>query len=112
MSENIQSNDGLSFIVPTDVSDPEQVSKMANRVIDKFKRIDFLINNAGTSYVGEVNDEDFTNNLKKMLNIDYLGTVNVTKAVLPIMLQRNSGHILNMSSVVGFKSICKIHRIF
>ena len=107
VGEDIRSIGGVSFHVPTDISDQKKVAKMVNRVIDKFGRIDFLINNAGTSYVGEVKDEDFTINLEKMLTVDFLGTVNVTKAILPVMLRQNSGYILNMSSVVGLKSFAR-----
>jgi len=92
------------LVVPTDVSSPEQVRGMVGQVISKYGTIDVLFNNAGSSYVGQVEDDDFAANAKKMMDADYFGTVNVTKDVLPVMKRRGLGHIMNMSSVVGRKA--------
>jgi len=92
------------LVVPADVSSPEQVRGMVEQVISKYGTIDVLFNNAGSSYVGRVEDDDFAANAKKMMDADYFGTVNVTKEVLPVMKRQGSGHIMNMSSVVGRKA--------
>ncbi|MCH8013342.1 MAG: SDR family oxidoreductase [Candidatus Dadabacteria bacterium] len=67
-------------------------------------RIDILFNNTGSSYVGRIEDENFVENAKKMIDTDYFGTVYTTKEVLPVMQKQGSGHIMNMSSVVGRKA--------
>ena len=95
------------LIIPTDISDQKQVAIMVSQVLDEHGRIDVLFNNAGASFVGEVAQHDFTENLKKMIDVDFLGTVHVTKAVLPILKKQNNGHIINMSSVVGKKAFPK-----
>ena len=92
------------LVIPTDVSSAEQVSSMVNQAVKQYGVIDILFNNAGSSYVGRVEDGDFTENAKKMMDADYFGTVNVTTEVLPIMKRQGSGHIMNMSSVVGKKA--------
>ena len=92
------------LVVPADVSSPVQVRGMVEQVVSKYGRVDVLFNNAGSSYVGRVEDDDFAVNAKKMMDADYFGTVNVTKDVLPVMKRRGSGHIMNMSSVVGRKA--------
>jgi len=92
------------MVIPTDVSKQDQVNYMVLQVINRFGRIDYLFNNAGSSYVGKVEDTDFIENTKKMFEVDYLGTVYTTKAVLPHMKKQGSGHIMNMSSVVGRKA--------
>lgn len=92
------------LVVPADVSSPEQVRGMVGQVISKYGTIDVLFNNAGSSYVGRVEDDDFAANAKKMMDADYFGTVNVTKDVLPVMKRQGLGHIMNMSSVVGRKA--------
>lgn len=77
---------------------------MVADVVAEYGRIDILFNNAGTSMVGRVDGEDFVDNTRKMFEVDYLGTVQVLKEVLPVMKRQRSGHIMNMSSVVGRKA--------
>jgi len=77
---------------------------MVNEAVSKYGGIDVLFNNAGSSYVGSVEDKDFAGNAKKMMDVDYFGTVNVTTEILPVMKRKGSGHIMNMSSVVGKKA--------
>ncbi len=107
VSESIQSKGGSSLIIPTDVSDQNQVKQMVDQVVHKFGRIDVLVSNAGSSYLGKVEDHDFVDNLRHMMETDYFGTVFCVKAVLPIMQQQGFGHIVAMSSVVGLKSFAK-----
>jgi len=92
------------IVIPTDVSLVAEVNNMVSQVISRFGRIDYLFNNAGSSYVGKVDQDDFIENVKKMFDVDYLGTVYTTRAVLPHMKKQGSGHIMNMSSVVGKKA--------
>ena len=92
------------LVIPTDVSSPEQVNEMVKRVVSEYGSIDILFNNAGSSYVGRIEDKDFVDNVKRMMDVDYFGTVYTTKEVLPIMQKQESGHVMNMSSVVGRKA--------
>jgi len=107
VSEELQQYTNEVMVIPTDVSNQDQVNEMVSQVISRFGRIDYLFNNAGSSYVGSVEDSDFIENTKKMFEVDYLGTVYATKAVLPHMKKQGSGHIMNMSSVVGRKAFPK-----
>lgn len=104
VAEEIKPLNPSVLVLPTDVSLPEQVSSMVNEVVSRFGSIDVLFNNAGSSYVGRVEDPGFAENAKKMMDADYFGTVNVTTEVLPVMKRQGSGHIMNMSSVVGKKA--------
>ena len=91
-------------VVATDVSDTEQVQQMVKTVLSEFGRIDVLFNNAGSSFVGRVEDSNFLENTREMMEVDYFGTIIVTKEILPIMKEQGEGHIMNMSSVVGRKA--------
>jgi len=92
------------LVVPTDISLRGQVHEMVEKVLSEFGRIDVLFNNAGSAYVGRIEDENFIENTKKMIDVDYFGTVYTTKDVLSVMQKQGSGHIMNMSSVVGRKA--------
>ncbi len=92
------------LVVPTDVSVREQVQHLVDRTVKEFERIDILFNNAGNAYVGPLDKGRFVDDLNKMLAVSFYGTLYATRAVLPIMKRQGSGHIVNMSSVVGRKA--------
>lgn len=91
-------------VVATDVSLQNSVRNMVEKVMSEYGRVDILFNNAGRAFVGPVNHEKFVEDTKKMIEVDFFGTVYCTKEVLPIMKKQGSGHIINMSSVVGRKA--------
>ena len=89
-----------STVMTCDVSAPEQVREMVERVLSQFGKIDILINNAGFgAYQSFV--ESSIDAIESMLRTNYLGTVYCTKEVLPSMIAKQSGHIANISSVAG-----------
>jgi short-subunit dehydrogenase len=88
------------MILPLDVTDFDQVKRVAQQAIEAYDGIDYLINNAGISQRAFVKDTQLEVD-QKIMNVNFLGTVAVTKAVLPSMLQRQKGHIVAISSVVG-----------
>ncbi len=104
VASQIKLNGGTTFVIPTDITLPEKVEEMVAEVVRQFGQIDILFNNAGSSFVGKVTDATFVENLQKMIDLDLMGTVYCTRAVLPIMKKQNKGHIVNMSSVVGKKA--------
>lgn len=93
-----------ALVLPTDVSSREQVKDTVKKAVSNYGRIDVLFNNAGSSEVGLIEDKNFVEKVKKMFEVDFLGTVYFTKEALPIMKKQGSGHIMNMSSVVGRKA--------
>ncbi len=92
------------LVIPTDISLPNSVHTMVEKVVGKYGRIDILLNNAGVAFVGRIEDDRFVEDTKKMMEVDFFGTVYCTKEVLPIMQRQSRGHIVNMSSVVGRKA--------
>jgi len=84
--------------IPCDITDKEQVQVMVNKGIEKFGRIDVLINNAGIYQFN--NFEDITEEeLNSMYQVNVKGILLCSQAVLPIMLKQNSGKILNILSI-------------
>ncbi len=91
-------------VVATDVSLQDSVHNMVENVMKQYWRVDILFNNAGGAFVGPINHEKFVENTKEMMAVGFYGAVHCTREVLPIMQRQGSGHIVNMSSVVGRKA--------
>ena len=87
--------------VKMDVTDREEVKRVVSEILEKEGQIDILINNAGitkdTLFI-RMKDEDWDSVIDTNLN----GVYNVTRAVVPAMVKKRSGNIINISSVVGF----------
>ncbi len=83
-----------------DVTDKESIAKMVSGVMAKWGRIDTLVNNAGIvqdAQFKKMTDEQF----ERVIDVNLKGVYHCTKAVVDIMLEQNSGVILNASSIVG-----------
>ena len=87
-----------------DVTDKESIAQMAIGVMAKWGRIDTLVNNAGIvqdAQFKKMTDEQF----ERVIDVNLKGVYNCTKAVVDIMLEQNSGVILNASSIVGIYGV-------
>ncbi|WP_237714608.1 oxidoreductase [Paenibacillus polymyxa] len=89
--------------LPLDVTNPEQIRNAVDHTIEKFKRIDVLVNNAGIGYFSSV-EESVEEETRKMFEINFWGLMHITNAVLPYMRSQKSGHIINFSSIGGLTS--------
>ncbi|MGO8021167.1 oxidoreductase [Rhizobium leguminosarum] len=89
--------------VPLDVTDDAQAHDAAARAIEKFGRIDVLLNNAGFGLVGAV-EEASQVEIENIYRTNVFGLLGVTRAVLPFMRTQRSGRILNISSIGGYRS--------
>lgn len=89
------------LVVTLDVSNESEVKAGVKQAIDRFGRIDVLVNNAGYGLLAAT--EEATNEeVKKQYDTNVFGLLNVTRAVLPHMRQQGSGHIINISSLFGY----------
>jgi NAD(P)-dependent dehydrogenase (short-subunit alcohol dehydrogenase family) len=84
-----------------DVRDDASVERAVADVLARAGRIDVLINNAGTSIVGAIEETD-TAQARALFDVNFFGAVRVTGAVLPAMRAQRAGRIAFVSSVVGF----------
>lgn len=89
-----------AFAIQLDVTNPEQVKNAVQQALDKFGRIDVLVNNAGIGYFGALEESEEAE-VRRMFEINFFGLAAVTNAVLPSMRAQRSGHIINISSVGG-----------
>lgn len=88
------------IVQPLDLENHNSIENIAQSVKIKVGEIDILINNGGISQRSLVKDTSLEVD-KKIMNINYFGTIALTKAVLPNMLKNKSGHIVVISSVTG-----------
>lgn len=86
-----------SLILQADVTDSAGVTSMIDRVIDEFGRIDILVNNAGIMHVQPFAETD-EDSWRSEIDVNIYGPLRVTRAVLPHMIARRYGKIINLSS--------------
>jgi len=93
----------LAFAVTLDVTNKQQITDSVKLTIEKFGRIDVLVNNAGVGYFGAV-EESEDDAVRNMFDINVFGLGNMIQEVLPFMRKQKSGHILNVASIGGLRS--------
>ncbi len=87
-------------ILPLDLEDTGALQKKAEDAMELFGSIDMLINNGGISQRAFAVDSKMET-IRKVMEVNFFGTVAITKAVLPHMIAQKSGHIVVISSVMG-----------
>lgn len=93
--------DGKILVITLDVKNQQQVEEKISSLPNKWKTIDILVNNAGLSrgldriYEGKITDWE------EMIDTNVKGLLYVTRVILPEMVKRNSGHIINIGSTAG-----------
>jgi short-subunit dehydrogenase len=93
-------NPDAHFVLPMDMQRIDEFASQVGRVLQKFGRIDMLINNAGISQRSLVKDTSLEVD-RRIMEVDFFAPVALAKVVLPHLLAQRSGHIVAVSSVVG-----------
>jgi NAD(P)-dependent dehydrogenase (short-subunit alcohol dehydrogenase family) len=99
VSSAVGAHDDL-LTVALDITDPDSAQAAVDAAVERFGRIDVLVNNAGNFYAGffeEITPEDFRAQVETLL----FGPLNVTRAVLPVMRAQRSGLVIAISSTAG-----------
>ncbi|OZI67231.1 oxidoreductase [Bordetella genomosp. 11] len=89
--------------VQLNVTDATQAQAAASAAVARFGRIDVVVNNAGFGLLGAVEEADDAD-VRRMYDTNVFGLLNVTRAVLPHMRERKTGHIVNISSIGGYRA--------
>ena len=87
-------------LLPLDISNFKTTQQTVTRAISFWGRVDILINNAGISQRSLIAETDFSV-YRKLMEVNYLGTVSLTKEVLPHFIQRRQGQFVVVSSLMG-----------
>ena len=97
-----------------DVTNEKELERLAAQIKSLFGHIDILINGAGGNMAGAVITPDQTfldldsSSLKKIIDLNYMGTVLPIKALLPLMLEKNAGNIINFSSMAASRPMTRV----
>ena len=92
--------EGAYLVLPFDLADTSQAGNYAEQIINTFGTIDLLINNGGQSQRAEA-IQTTAETERKLFEINYFSAVNLSKAVLPVMLKQGKGKIVVISSIAG-----------
>ena len=101
LAEAIQRTGGEAVAIPVDVTNRADIEMMVQSALDLYGRIDILFNNAGFGRLDWLENLDPARDIETQIQVNLAGLILTTRAVLPHMLERGEGHIINMSSVAG-----------
>jgi NADP-dependent 3-hydroxy acid dehydrogenase YdfG len=95
---------GEATVHAVDVTDALAVRAMVDDVAARWGRLDVLVNNAGRGFAATL-EQTTTEELRALMELNVVAVLGATQAVLPIMRRQGSGHVINISSVVGRRAV-------
>ena len=99
-ADQIEEAGGKAHVYPCDLSSPDDIDRMATEVLDREGRVDILVNNAGRSIRRSVSRSyDRFHDYQRTMQLNYFGPVKLILTLLPVMRERGSGHIVNISTI-------------
>ena len=87
-----------------DVTDRAAVLRYADEVVSEFGGVNIVINNAGIAFTGDIEQMSFEQ-IERVMDVDFWGVVNGTKAFLPHLIASGDGHVVNISSLFGLMAV-------
>jgi short-subunit dehydrogenase len=105
LAQEIQSEGGVALPIQTDLMHGDEIQRLVQRSLERFGQIDVLLNNAGMGRMNWLEDLEASRDIEDQMRINVFGVIYMTQAVLPNMIARRSGHIVNMASLAGLVGI-------
>jgi NADP-dependent 3-hydroxy acid dehydrogenase YdfG len=93
-----------ALVMAIDVADASQVQRFVDATVERFGRLDVMVNNAGSGVRGRV-EETPADDYRRLMEVNYLGTVYGCQAAVPVMRRQGRGVIINVSSIVGHRAL-------
>lgn len=101
LANEIQANGGQALPVKADMTRLDDIHNLVNSTLDHFGQIDVLFNNAGFGRLNWLENLDPVEDIEALLRVNLIAVIQTAREVLPHMIQRRSGHIINMASLAG-----------
>ncbi|MGZ4191008.1 MAG: SDR family NAD(P)-dependent oxidoreductase [Solirubrobacteraceae bacterium] len=100
VAAEVEDKGGSAFVHPCDLSNPDDVERMAREVLDQHDHVDILVNNAGKSIRRSVDRSyDRFHDYQRTMALNYFAPVKLILDLLPVMRARGTGHIINISTI-------------
>lgn len=90
-----------AFVVQADLSKLDDIQSLIDQTLEKYGRIDVLVNNAGFGRLDWLEKLDPRKDIQSQFDVNVLGVIQTTRQALPVMMKQRSGHIINMCSMAG-----------
>lgn len=101
LADEIERAGGQALVIPADIGQRPQIERMVERTIQAYSQVDVLFNNAGFGRLAWLENLDPQDDIDRQVQVDLLGLIHTSRAVLPHMIHRRRGHIINMASIAG-----------
>jgi len=102
LQAEIEAEGGEALPIRADVTSLEEIRTMVSETLARWDRLDVLVNNAGFGRFGWLEELDPDRDVRAQLDVNLTGTILAAREVLPHMIERRTGHIINMASMAGF----------
>ena len=101
LAQDIRSKGGNPLVVVTDITKNDQIENLVSQTLNYFGQIDILLNNAGLGRLEWLEKLDPISDIEYQIKVNLIGMIQMTRAVLPYMIERKQGHIINIGSIAG-----------
>lgn len=102
LAQEIRNGGGQALVVPSDCGDLMDVQQLVAQTLEHYGQVDVLFNNAGFGRLSWLENLDPIEDIEAQIDVNLSGVIHMARAVLPHMIERCAGHIINMSSIAGF----------
>lgn len=102
--EDIKNHGGEAIFLKTDVSNRTDLVALVNLAVEKYGKLDVIVNNAGVAHISRIDDLDI-DGWDEMVDVNLKGTLYGMAAALPVFKRQQSGHIVNIISTSGIKIV-------
>jgi len=100
VADEIEQAGGLAYVHPANLTDIDDIDRMADEVLEQHEAVDILVNNAGKSIRRSIEKSyNRFHDFQRTMQVNYFGPVKLILKLLPVMRERGSGHIINISTI-------------